>query len=645
MERLKLLIALVATACLAQSSFAQSAAPLVSTVEQGSGSKAVQASGSFSVIGDVEQPNSYSFQQSLTIFEAVRKARPLSAEVNVTVVRSAQTRSQWTLLLNMNSTDTGERLVAGDVLIVRSLETVAVPQKNAAVQSPSGTQVVALADDQVVIGDVLTGLGLSTSSHALSVPARMPGQAPLRTATLSDRVQHGDVVCLGTVGTQQTRDFGSVRHTFSEWKGADAAVPSVPAPALPVIPEPSAGMILPESHAQAEPVSVQNTAPRSDATAVVNSADSGSTAATAATLTIPVEADPFDVKTAPVALADPFAVEEDENSTLEVKPVSQQVASTMNPQSPVDVAPVPPVEDLIQPQVPVNAEMSLLNIVVIGGLLVAGILVLAGSLRVDDEIPASAMQQSLMDSATASIPQIATPVMESPKQTTAATISDELEMSAERLLASKVKVPAAPVMIAAAAPVVPVAAPGLVKEGEWFSRDWAPRSSVEKEGIAADIAQVSLAFLVEKTVDEAIQAQIVAEPVKIAEPVKVPPAIVQQAPMMESMAVPIVASPAETLQEKMVSDDLDDLIQNRLPVDLKEVQLPLRINLFGRPAGPRRLRIDAAHTSIRAPHMVSSADRRRNDSISSRMSVGASETAEEDLQFGTQNTRKERIDS
>ena len=49
--------------------------------------------------------------------------------------------------------------------------------------------------------------------------------------------------------------------------------------------------------------------------------------------------------------------------------------------------------------------------------------------------------------------------------------------------------------------------------------------------------------------------------------------------------------------------DLDDLINNRLPLELQQAQLPLRISLFGKPAGPQRLRIDAAHTQIAPPHM------------------------------------------
>lgn len=53
------------------------------------------------------------------------------------------------------------------------------------------------------------------------------------------------------------------------------------------------------------------------------------------------------------------------------------------------------------------------------------------------------------------------------------------------------------------------------------------------------------------------------------------------------------------------SDHLEDLIQNRLPVELGQTELPLRVALFGKPAGPQRIRIDAAHTKLAAPHMAS----------------------------------------
>ena len=52
------------------------------------------------------------------------------------------------------------------------------------------------------------------------------------------------------------------------------------------------------------------------------------------------------------------------------------------------------------------------------------------------------------------------------------------------------------------------------------------------------------------------------------------------------------------------TDDLEELLQNRLPVELQHADLPMRVTLFGRPAGPRRLRIDLAHTQITPPKFV-----------------------------------------
>ena len=50
--------------------------------------------------------------------------------------------------------------------------------------------------------------------------------------------------------------------------------------------------------------------------------------------------------------------------------------------------------------------------------------------------------------------------------------------------------------------------------------------------------------------------------------------------------------------------DLEDMIRNRIPINVKQTDLPLRVTLFGRPAGPRRLRIDAAHTRVDKPNFA-----------------------------------------
>lgn len=62
----------------------------------------------------------------------------------------------------------------------------------------------------------------------------------------------------------------------------------------------------------------------------------------------------------------------------------------------------------------------------------------------------------------------------------------------------------------------------------------------------------------------------------------------------------------ERTHEKTVanSSGLDELLENRLPIELQKAELPLKVALYGKPAGPRKIRIDAAHTQIAAPHMA-----------------------------------------
>ncbi len=75
------------------------------------------------------------------------------------------------------------------------------------------------------------------------------------------------------------------------------------------------------------------------------------------------------------------------------------------------------------------------------------------------------------------------------------------------------------------------------------------------------------------------------------------------------------ASQVEEVTPEPTSDDLEDLIQNRVPMDLTQAQLPLRVTLFGRPAGPRRLRIDAAHTQIAAPNFAAGSRAHRDSTV------------------------------
>lgn len=112
----------------------------------------------------------------------------------------------------------------------------------------------------------------------------------------------------------------------------------------------------------------------------------------------------------------------------------------------------------------------------------------------------------------------------------------------------------------------------IVKDDEWYGASW-------REASAAAVAVPG----------NMAKGEIEAEPT--AEDDVIPIAMPSEQPEASS-------SPMST------ADDLEDLIQNRLPVDLQQAQLPLRVSLFGRPAGPRRLRIDSAHKQLAAPHFA-----------------------------------------
>ena len=82
------------------------------------------------------------------------------------------------------------------------------------------------------------------------------------------------------------------------------------------------------------------------------------------------------------------------------------------------------------------------------------------------------------------------------------------------------------------------------------------------------------------------------------------------------------------VEDQSEMSDLEDLLQNRLPIDLCEAKLPLRIALFGTPTGPRRLRIDAAHKTVPPPHVNLTGDKRREQQTAVTASSVPNQAAE-----------------
>ena len=86
-------------------------------------------------------------------------------------------------------------------------------------------------------------------------------------------------------------------------------------------------------------------------------------------------------------------------------------------------------------------------------------------------------------------------------------------------------------------------------------------------------------------------------------------------PSSQDETVPAVQSVKAPVVDEQSFSQLEDLLQNRLPIDLCETHIPLRISIFGRPAGPRRLRVDAPHAVMPAPHLNLAPEKRRVRSV------------------------------
>lgn len=179
------------------------------------------AAGTFTVIGDVDRPGNFRFDQPLTVRAAVASASPVGDAVNVTVLRNGHDRAQSTRLLRLSAADSGEEALSGDLYVVESLAQPSRPVlPNAVLRSPAGTTVISLEDAGVVIGDVLQGLALPAGGDIrVSIPCRIHGQRTLDSAPLSASVRHGDVI---TVSGSALSPEGqtAMRPMVSEWRGS-----------------------------------------------------------------------------------------------------------------------------------------------------------------------------------------------------------------------------------------------------------------------------------------------------------------------------------------------------------------------------------------------------------------------------------------
>lgn len=147
--------------------------------------------------------------------------------------------------------------------------------------------------------------------------------------------------------------------------------------------------------------------------------------------------------------------------------------------------------------------------------------------------------------------------------------------------------------------------------------------------------------------DEAAQTKVIETALQPAAELSATSEPVMDHPESPSPVEGVSASAGVDWQE------LDDLIHNRLPVEVQPAALPMRVTLFGRPSGPIHLRVDAAHEEIAPPHMLSRgkrmSKRRHVESVSATGSAPEQQVMSDELDLSrldkALNFLEERSDS
>jgi hypothetical protein len=604
MERLRFVLLFAAVVATAQTSRGQQMPAPASSGP----SSAPTESRYFAVIGDVRNFNYYALSAGsrITVRDAVINAGLLSESVNVAVVRGTQDRAIFTQMISASSSDSGELVVHGDVLVVQAMQplTGAAVQKAAALRVDSRVILIALADDTVALGDVLEQTGnLPIRDQQLKMAFRFQGSPLVSRPALADRVAHGDVISL-TRGASTPKGFGRMSPAFSEWQSSALdAEPSAAADGLKFANNSAASNDLTPPSLQI-PLSM----PSGDASVLMEEPAE------------PQNEDLFPaLRTEPGRTAGPNSVPVHSVSQVESETPGDYVARPTAEASAIDTAPVPPVEVPIAASTPGNDTMSAWNMVFIGGLMLAGTLILAGSLRSDDENTSEKLfqyEQGRAEAVSSSLPQSSVaPTAAAPATTLLRTkirlSSIPAEPSNGETASAATTIPSLPL------PEVRAENTGLVETHEWFGDDWRTVRSGARDSSIELVTSVVAPDM----------PGIVANPEARAD-------------MVETlMAAPGTCAPAiddkvsvDTHKNEQSADgplsELEDLLQNRLPIDLCETKLPLKIVLFGKAAGPRRLRIDAAHPTMAGPHINMTNDRKREEPVAVSASRVKTESSE-----------------
>ncbi len=610
MERLKSVILLVVIGLTTRPVFAQqpaSSAPPQAYV---------------AVVGDVERCQNYPIpvDSALTVQQAVQNAGMVSDIVNVKVIRATQDCAQFTQVISANSADKGEPVEDGDVLLVQSMSAMkSEVRKNAALRTDTGVVVVALEDEGIRIGDVLLYARTTLPADGqVKVISRFQGQPPIAKAELFSPTVHGDVISVSHDNRRVLNGFGNMAPSFSEWKNQTALLPMPLADAkssdfgaaisLTDVPLNGQSFELPTSPADTMFPPVHGDQPPQSSASAADAEVASST---------PIN-------------ALPISQSEDVADITNETPGDGKIAFASESTAAAPIAPAEIKTGVVAATR--SSGFNLWNLVFVGGLLLAGTLILAGTLRPDpddnSQFIETAARQSIASSkrlnpaATAQSTSVASPIRQT--NLNAALPTEKPDAMKKPQVAPADSESDQPANPPSAAPIA--TANNLVANHEWFSGDWngqvvrsnevriSPTASVDSV-VHGDTSKTSALqncsgeMQTTEVSTKSVQQELSAVSVEVNKTSKIENA---------SANADIIANEdtvSNRNEEQTATSALEDLLQNRLPVDLCDAQLPLRIALFGTPTGPRRLRIDAAHKTVPSPHVNLTAEKRREQQV------------------------------
>ncbi|MCA9057971.1 MAG: hypothetical protein KDA85_05710, partial [Planctomycetaceae bacterium] len=580
-----------------------------------------------------EQPAQWEFPENgrITLLEAARQARPAAVSYNVALVRPSAQRILTSQFVNAFTHADSLELQPSDIVVVSAVSELQTPvPQNVGISTSAGPMCLTIFDGTTLtdIADELSARGFSLRlADAQILNPRQRGRRK-QERTSSGSIIHGDVIVPA--------------HTTT-------AV--IPVSGI----QPGMQTVNSQPHLTADTSSTTTPFHQTTFNQQMDNTDNWSTGQGGGALAIPAT---------PTRALLP-------NAASEMAPVPPPAAipdKLVSTTAAVETRAMelPAVESVIG-DAPDEAT-GIWNFVFVAGMIIAGFLIIGGWLRAQHELPASAIVQTQGTSANTSYsaltnvsrPQKSSAGMENqdqPQTSPPALMAGMPSRVTDQQTAAKIvssssvedrrdEIPSRPLdhsIIADARYETSLQhSVDLVGQNEWFSQsEWQQQPARRAVGGPARSTLIA-----EELVAAALSKSVVSEDEKsvyeetdLTSTRNRPHETVQSATdnpaenttkntVVETASVATSGDVVGSAEAEAITRRLEDLIRNRTTIQHGSAHLPQKMILFGRPSGPVKLRIDAAHRQIPAPHLNLAADRQNRPVAVKSAAVSDSSSAE-----------------